>query len=75
MCGAVRHGTERQTMFPNPSLALLAEHGFDDVGDRRQLEGFAQERGIHTARGFGDGAFGERAHDHGSDKPDLPSWP
>ena len=38
--------------------AVLAQHGFDDIGDRRQLEWFAQERGIHAARGFGDGALG-----------------
>jgi hypothetical protein len=36
---------------------LLAEHGFDDIGHRSQLEWFAQESGIHPARGFGDRAF------------------
>lgn len=47
-------------MFPPVRpLALLAEHGFDDIGDRRQLKRFAQERGVHAARGFGDGAFGK----------------
>ena len=64
---AVRSVKGPKDSVSNPSLALLAEHGFDDMGDGRQLEGFAQERGIQAARGFGDSAFGERAHDHGRD--------
>lgn len=56
-------------MFPTrpAPLALLAEHGFDDIGDRRQLKRFAQERGVHAARGFGDGAFGKSTHHHRGD--------
>src|SRR5436190_16811272 len=38
---------------------VLAKHGFDDIGDRRELEWLTQEGGVHTPCGFGDGALGE----------------
>src|ERR1700745_313430 len=50
---AVRSVEGPKDSVSNPSLALLAEHGFDDMGDRRQLDGFVLERGLHTGAGWG----------------------
>ena len=59
MCGAVRQETKRQRFQPLRLSPVLAEHRLHDIGDRRQLEWFAQERGIHAVRGCGDCAFRE----------------
>jgi len=59
MGGAVRQGTERKRFQRVRVSAVLAQHGFDNIGDRRQFEWLAQERGIHSGGGFGDRAFGE----------------
>ena len=57
--GAVSQATESERFQPIRLSAVLAKHGFDSIGNRSQLEWFAQEGGIHAARGFGDGAFGK----------------
>ena len=73
MGAAVRQGAERQRLQPVRLSAVLAKHGFDDIGDRRELEWFTQERGVRVGQyGLEDLGNAEFVVDHQDERHPNP---